>query len=222
MTYGLLNLTHRESDEQPSELVPGREYRVQLAMNGIAQRFPKGHQLRLSISTTYWPLAWLSPAPAQVDITLQECQLHLPVRTVSHAETPFAFAAPEAAPPLATTTLDPSQHNWLLHRDLATKRSTLEVINDQGRFRIDDTGTEIHRSAREYYSTVTDDFTSAQGETLTESHFKRGDWDTEVYTRTVLTCTDTHFLVHAQLDAYENAYRVFSKNWSSKIPRDHL
>ena len=69
---------------------------------------------------------------------------------------------------------------------------------------------------------MTDDFTSAQGETLTESHFKRGDWDTEVYTRTVLTCTDTHFLVHAQLDAYENAYRVFSKNWSSKIPRDHL
>tara|TARA_R100001230_G_C5685038_1_gene193684 strand:- start:2260 stop:2835 length:576 start_codon:yes stop_codon:yes gene_type:complete len=191
-------------------------------MNGIAQRFPKGHQLRLSISTSYWPLAWLSPAPAQVDLTLDNCTLHLPVRTATDDDNTVTFEPPQAAKPLSITTLAPSQHNWLLHRDLATKRSTLEVINDQGCFRIDDTGTEIHRSAREYYSTVTDDFTSARGETLTESHFKRGRWDTEVYTRTVLTCTARHFLVHAQLDAYENAYRVFSKNWSSKIPRDHL
>ena len=222
VTYGLLNLTHRDSDEQPSELVPGKQYRVQIPMNGIAQRFPEGHQLRISISTSYWPLAWLSPAPAQVDITLDNCTLHLPVRTAADDDNTFAFEPPEAAPPLAITTLAPSQHNWLLHRDLATKKSTLEVINNQGCFRINDTGTEIHRSAREYYSTVTDDFTSARGETITESHFKRDDWDTEVYTRTVLTCTESHFLVHAQLDAYEQAYRVFSKNWSSKIPRDHL
>ena len=222
VTYGLLNLTHRDSDEQPSELVPGKQYRVQIPMNGIAQRFPEGHQLRISISTSYWPLAWLSPAPAQVDITLDNCTLHLPVRTAADDDNTFAFEPPEAAPALAITTLAPSQHNWLLHRDLATKKSTLEVINNQGCFRINDTGTEIHRSAREYYSTVTDDFTSARGETITESHFKRDDWDTEVYTRTVLTCTESHFLVHAQLDAYEQAYRVFSKNWSSKIPRDHL
>ncbi|MFI8751874.1 CocE/NonD family hydrolase [Vreelandella lionensis] len=222
VTYGLLNLTHRDSDEQPSELVPGKQYRVQIPMNGIAQRFPEGHQLRISISTSYWPLAWLSPAPAQVDITLDNCTLHLPVRTAADDDNTFAFEPPEAAPPLAITTLAPSQHNWLLHRDLATKKSTLEVINNQGCFRINDTGTEIHRSAREYYSTVTDDFTSARGETITESHFKRDDWDTEVYTRTVLTCTESHFLVHAQLDAYEQAYRVFSKNWSSKISRDHL
>ncbi|WP_422103370.1 CocE/NonD family hydrolase [Vreelandella sp.] len=222
VTYGLLNLTHRESDADPSELVPGQQYQVQIPMNGIAQRFPAGHQLRISISTSYWPLAWLPPAPAQVDITLDNSTLHLPVRTTTHEAPGVAFEPPEAAPPLDITTLAPSQHNWLLHRDLATKQSTLEVINNQGCFRINDTGTEIHRSAREYYSTLTDDVTSARGETRTESHFKRGDWDTEVYTRTVMTCTNSHFIIHAQLDAYEHANRVFSKNWASKIPRDHL
>lgn len=222
VTYGLLNLTHRDSDAHPRPLTPGEAYRVSIPMNGIAQRFPAGHQLRVALSTSYWPLAWLSPRPAQVDIIYEQCALHLPVRHDPDHEPAQPFGPPEQAPPLATTPLAPSQHNWLLHRDLATKRSTLEVINDQGRFCIDDTGTEVHRCAREYYSTVTDDFTSARGETLTESHFKRGDWDTEVYTRTVLSCTDTHFIVHAQLDAYEQSYRVFSKNWSSRIPRDHL
>ncbi|BBI53269.1 hypothetical protein HORIV_56900 [Vreelandella olivaria] len=85
------------------------------------------------------------------------------------------------------------------------------MINNQGRFRINDIGTDIHRSAREYYRTINDDFTSARGETLTESCFKRGDWNTEVYTRTTLSCTTDHFIVHAQLDAYENEYRVFLK-----------
>lgn len=223
VTYGLLNLTHRNSDSAPERLQPGQRYRVKVPMNGIAQNFPVGHQLRVSISTSYWPLAWLSPAPAQVDITLDNCFLRLPVRTSStEGEDEFAFAPPQSAPPLDITTLAPSRHNWLLHKDLATKQSTLEVINDQGRFRIDDTGTEIHRCAREYYSTMTDDYTSARGETITESNFKRDDWDTEVYTRTVLECTESNFIIHAQLDAYENSNRVFSKNWASKIPRDHL
>ncbi|MGY2463655.1 peptidase S15 [Vreelandella sulfidaeris] len=223
VSYGLLNLSHRDGDAHPEPLEPNRHYRVKVLLNGIAQQFPAGHQLRVSISTSYWPLAWLPPEPAQVDIHLKNCKLTLPVREPQTNDADLSpFDEPQSAPPLATTLLAPSEHNWLLHRDLATKASTLEVINNQGRFRINDIGTEIHRSAREYYRTVDDDFTSARGETITESCFKRGDWHTEVYTRTTLSCTVDNFIVHAQLDAYENEYRVFSKNWESVIPRDNV
>lgn len=223
VTYGLLNLTHRDSNAEPTPLEPHRTYRVTIEMNGIAQKFPAGHQLRLSISTSYWPLAWLPPKPAQVDMTFNQCVLKLPVRTADHHGDGLThFGAPQSAPPLEITHLAPSKHNWLLHQDLAAKGSTLEVINDQGYFRINDTGTEIHRCAREYYTTVGNDFTSARGETMTESSFQRDDWHTEVYTRTVLSCTETNFIIHAQMDAYEGQYRVFSKNWESTIPRDLL
>lgn len=223
VSYGLLNLTHRDGDSHPEPLEPHRRYRVTIPLNGIAQQFPAGHQLRVSISTSYWPLAWLPPEPAKVRIYLAGCQLTLPVREPQTSDADLSpFDTPQAAPPLDTTLLEPSEHNWLLHRDLATKASTLEVINNQGRFRINDIGTDIHRSAREYYRTINDDFTSARGETLTESCFKRGDWNTEVYTRTTLSCTTDHFIVHAQLDAYENEYRVFSKNWESVIERDNV
>ncbi|PMR76715.1 peptidase S15 [Billgrantia endophytica] len=223
VTYGLLNLTHRDSDAHPEPLVPHQRYRIKVPLNGIAQRFPAGHQIRVSVSTSYWPLAWLPPEPVQVDIYPDTCSLTLPVRTPGDEDARLpAFEAPEEAPALAVTMIAPSEHNWLLHRDLAGKESVLEVVNDQGHFVIDDTGTEVRRSTREWYSTVNDDFTSARGETYTERVFKRDDWNVEVYTRTVLSCTEEHFHVHAQLDAYEDDYRVFSKNWKNVIPRDHL
>ncbi|MBA2780740.1 CocE/NonD family hydrolase [Billgrantia kenyensis] len=223
VTYGLLNLSHRDSDANPEPLVPHRRYRVRIPMNGIAQRFPPGHQLRVSISTSYWPLAWLPPAPAQVDIYPDSSALILPERTPGEEDNRLPeFFEPEEAPPIKVQNYAASDHNWLLHRDLATKESTLEVINDQGHFRIEDIGTEVRRSTREWYSTFNDDFTSARGETYTERSFKRDDWNVEVYTRTVLTCDEGHFFIHAQLDAYEDDYRVFSKNWEKVIPRDHM
>lgn len=223
VTYGLLNLSHRDSDADPKPLVPHQRYRVRIPMNGIAQRFPVGHQLRVSVSTSYWPLAWLPPEPAQVDIYPDNSALILPVRTAGEEDARLPeFEEPQEAPPLKVTTFEASEHNWLLHRNLATKASTLEVINDQGHFRIEDIGTEVRRSTREWYSTANDDFTSARGETYTERSFKRDDWNVEIYTRTVLSCTETNFHIHAQLDAYEDDYRVFSKNWEKVIPRDHM
>ncbi|MEX2577633.1 MAG: hypothetical protein WD342_01135 [Verrucomicrobiales bacterium] len=39
-------------------------------------------------------------------------------------------------------------------------------------------------------------------------------------TRTILTSDPDTFKIHAQLDAYENEERVFSKNWNRTIPRN--
>lgn len=223
VTYGLLNLSHRDSDANPEPLVPHRRYRVRISMNGIAQRFPAGHQLRVSISTSYWPLAWLPPEPARVDIYPDSSVLVLPERMSGEEDARLPeFKEPQEAPPLKVRTFAASEHNWLLHRDLASKESVLEVVNDQGHFRIEDIGTEVRRSTREWYSTTNDDFTSARGETYTERSFKRDDWNVEVYTRTILSCDESNFFIHAQLDAYEDDYRVFSKNWENVIPRDHM
>jgi predicted acyl esterase len=57
VTYGLLNLTHRDGSETPRPLEPGRRYRVLVRLNDVAQAVPAGHRLRLSLSTSYWPLA---------------------------------------------------------------------------------------------------------------------------------------------------------------------
>ncbi|HXF02779.1 MAG TPA: CocE/NonD family hydrolase [Arthrobacter sp.] len=224
VTYGLLNLTHRDGSEHPQPLEPGERYRIEIPLNGLAQSFPAGHRLRLSVSTSYWPLVWPAPEPATVTI-FSGGTLDIPVRKPRADDGELRpFAEPEAAPELATTLLNPGNHHWRTIRDLETGTSTVEIINDQGRFRIDDTGTEIRRVSNEWYSSRGKDVNSVRGETQTIRRYERGDWRIEVQTRTVLTSTPTDFVVNAQLDAYEldedkGNPRVYSQNWQRSIPR---
>ncbi|WP_336713276.1 CocE/NonD family hydrolase [Arthrobacter sp. USHLN218] len=225
-TYGLLNLTHRDGSEDPQPLVPGERYRVTVPLNGIAQSIPAGHRLRLSVSTSYWPLAWPAPDAAMVTFSAGAGSLALPVREPRESDARLReFDEPAAAPELETTVLEPGEHHWRVSRDLATNVSTLEVVNDQGSFRIDETDTVIRRATSEWYSFRWNEVNSVRGETRTVRRFERDDWKVEVVTRTVLTSTPSDFHISAQLDAYEldavrGDPRVYSQNWQRAVPRD--
>lgn len=80
VTYGVLNLTHRDGSEAPEPLPPGRRYRVTVPLNGTAQTFPNGHRIRLARSTPYWPLAWPTPRKVRLTVHPAGSRLVLPVR----------------------------------------------------------------------------------------------------------------------------------------------
>ena len=222
VTYGLLNLTHRDSDEDPSLLTPNQPYRVRVYLNCVGQRFPTGNRVRLSISSSYWPLAWTPPEETMLSFNARQCSLTLPVHT-THPDTRSPhFEEPEEAPDLAITQLEPGQYNWWLVKDLAAATTTLQVVNNEGHFLIEDTDTEVIREAQEWYVIRKEDVTSARGETHTRRGFYRDDWNVEVQTRTTLTSDKHDFHIHAQLDSYENGYRIFSDNWDLVIPRDYV
>jgi len=220
VTYGLLNLTHREGSAHPSPLTPGQQYRVKLTLNHIAQRFPAGHRLRLSISTSHWPLAWPPPEPAQLAIETGTSRHVLPKRNARSSDAHIAFAPAEGAPVCTKEQLTTPHHNWRVIRDLAADTSTLEVINDDGTVRFPDLDLDLQRRALEWYSYQGMDFCSARGETLWERGFRRGDWSVRTVTCTLLTSTPTHFQLHAQLDAFEGERRVYAETWNEDIARD--
>src|SRR6056297_2425271 len=225
VTYGLLNLTHRYGSEEPRKLEPGKRYRVRVELNGIAHMFPKGHKVRLSVSTSYWPLAWPPPKPVRLNVHTEGCSLFLPEREPRDADAELPdLGEPEGAPGADITLLDPEHHNWLVHRDLALDASELEVIDDRGRHRLDDIDLEIECSAVEKYSSLDDDFDSARAEVVWERSLKRGEWKIRTVTRTVLTASPEEFILYATLDAYEwsssGEKRVFSNNWDERIPRE--
>src|SRR5690625_875925 len=226
VTYGVLNLTHRDGSADPQPLEPGRRYRVEVPLNGMAHSFPRGHRLRLSLSTSYWPLIW--PAPDQSTVTVRSgvSSFHLPVRPARAEDTELRpLGEPEAEPELEVEPLQTGEHHWRVMRDLATDVTTLEVANDQSAFRIAETGTVVRQATHEWYSYRWNDVTSVRGETRTVRRLERDDWRVEVTTRTVLTSTPEDFVVTAQLDAYEldedrGNPRVYSENWERTIPRD--
>ncbi|MFD5300930.1 CocE/NonD family hydrolase [Streptomyces mutabilis] len=224
VTYGLLNLTRLESAERPEPLVPGRRYRATVHLNGVAQSFPPGHRIRLSLSTSYWPLAWPPPEPAMLGIHQHSSSLTLPVRPPEKAgDTPAEpFGEPEGTPPIATTTITPPEERWDVKRDLVGYHSELETVKDRGTVRFEEIGLDVGRRAHERYASVADDFTSVSGESTWTMDFRRADWDVRVVTHTRLTCDESRFFVDATLDGYEGGRRVFSRTWNETVPRDLL
>ncbi|MDV7242391.1 MULTISPECIES: CocE/NonD family hydrolase [Rhodococcus] len=225
VTYGVLNLTHRDGSEHPAPLAPGRKYRIRLPLNGAAQVFPAGHRVRLSLSTSYFPLAWPPPEPVTLTVSTGGT-LVLPVRPPRDEDDARLrdLGEPRAAEKLAVTRLRRGEHHWRTIRDLESGTSTLEIVDDQGSFRIDEIGTVVSRATREWFSFRGNDVNSARGETQTVRRYERNDWRTEVRTRTVLTSTATDFVITADLDAFEldavhGDRRVYSQNWHRRIPR---
>ncbi|MFJ2964125.1 CocE/NonD family hydrolase [Streptomyces collinus] len=224
VSYGILNLTRRDSTESPEPLEPGRRYRATIPLNGVAQSFPPGHRIRLSLSTSYWPLAWPAPKPALLGVHEHSSTLTLPVRPVNEPDEVASspFGEPEGTPPLAMTQVTPPEERWDVKRDLIDYRSELDIVKDRGTVRFEDIGLEAGRRAHERYTAVADDFTSVGGETTWTMRFHRDDWDVQVVTSTRLTCDETDFFVDATLDAYEGDRRVFSRTWNETVPRDLL
>ncbi len=221
VTYGLLNLTHRYSHENPRPLEPGARERVRVELNHIAQRFSAGHRIRLSLSTSYWPLAWPPPRAVRLDVHTEASTLDLPVRPVytAHHEPSQWFEPAEQTPGPRTTILRPPEHNWYITRDLARERSELHVVSDHGRYRLEGINLEVARRTNEWYRYVADDVLSAEGEIMATRELKRGGWNVRTETRTVLRCSAENFELHASLDAYEGDIRVFSRSWNETISR---
>ncbi len=223
VTYGLFNLTHRDSRENPERLEPGRYYDVKVPMNHIAQAFPTGHRLRVSVSTSYWPLAWPPPRPVRLTFDLAACRLFVPVRPDIDADQSLrAFGGPQGADGERCYYLERPEHNWRVIRDLATDMSMLEVIDDRGVQYFEDIDLVCGIHGKEYYSSRGDDFDSARGETHWTWRLGRDDWNTRIETRTVLTADAGHFFVQADLDAYEDDERIYCRTFSSTIERDHV
>ncbi|WP_404385414.1 CocE/NonD family hydrolase [Caenispirillum salinarum] len=220
VSYGLLNLTHRDGNEHPAPLESGERYRVRVRLNAIGHRFPEGHRMRLSLSSSYFPLAWTPPEPTTLTVYPLTSALLLPERSAAGKDGAITFEAPEGAPPAMRETVEAPHHNWLVHRDLANEESTLEIIKDEGVWRLPDADVEITDRTWDWYTVRAEDVSTARGETRTERRFRRAGWDVLTRTRTVLTCDATHFTIHASLDAFEGEERVFSENWKRRLPRD--
>ena len=221
VSFGILNLTHADSHEFPRAVEPGARQKVRVTLNNIAQHFPAGHQIRVAVSSSYWPLAWPSPRPARLTIHPEGSRLILPVRPPCDADATLRpFGAPRMANPLPTTLIAPADRRWNVNLDLGSNRVQLNVINNDARYRRDDTGMELGRDVRETYSYANNDYATLRGFVEQIRDFRRGSWAVRTITRTTLTATEEDFVIRATLDAYEGEARVFSRSWDEIVPRN--
>jgi len=200
VSYGVLNLTHRDSREQPALLVPGERYRVRIKLNDAGSVFPEGHKVRLAISTAYWPMIWPSPQTATVQIFAGT--LDLPQRAPNVADANLsAFPEPETAPPEKPT---------ILHRDGVRIE------------RIDRIGLELGTQWKTQYHVEDGDPLSAVAELHNVQTVTRDEWQIRVETQMRLSATGDAFRLQGSLRAWDGANEVCRRDWDRSIPRDFL
>lgn len=154
----------------------------------------------------------------------QDSSLELPVRPndADQLVAPPEFGEPEGSPPLTVNQIVPAEHDWHVNRNLVTMEGELRVLKDLGVVHFEDIDLAVTRRADESYTFLGDEPTSVRGRTDWVMGFEREDWGVRTETKTVLTSSATEFIINAELDAFEGDRRVFSKNWSTRIPRDHV
>ncbi len=217
VTYGLLNLTHRDSHEVPSALEPGKRYRVTIRMDDIAMRIPRGHRLRVSLSTSYWPMMWPAPEPVTLTVYAGKSSVHMPIRREIQNEVSLGWKSAESAEPVKQREIKaPWNKREVTVKDGVT---TLEIVDDFGIYEIEHIKLIHHGVGREWHTIKDGDPLSAVMKTHWTEMRERGKWKIRTETYGELKATKTHWLVKGKIDAFEGAKKIFTKKFDQKIER---
>jgi uncharacterized protein len=222
LSYGVLNLCHRDGHARPEALEPGEAYDVRVSMKGLAHTIPVGHRLRVAISTSYWPMIWPSPDPATITVHEAGCRAELPTHDAFVALGVDLFAQPEDARTGPVTELRKGAEKRWITNDLGARRTEVVASRDDGVYVIDDIGTEQSFTRVRSSSVVDGEPTSARTDVECRATYRRGDWDVRVETDITLTCTAESFRMQGRLTAFDGGELFAERRFDHEIERDHL
>lgn len=222
VTYGLLNLTHRESHELPRALEPGVRYPVRFGLNDVALRVPAGYRLRLSLSTSHWPLVWPSPQRATLALQTAQCWLDIPVRPSGTGDEAVEFAPPTVPKAEPVTWLREVSRIRCVEHDLARGETTVTWVKDDGAYRLEDNAMEVDAYGEETHTIVENQPLSARSTSTWHFQHRRGNWKAHVSASNTLRATEESFFLETCVESREGDEVVFSDVTEREIPRGFL
>lgn len=92
ISWGQLNLTHKDSHEFPKLLEKDKIFNTSIGLDAIGIKIEKGHKLRVALSTCDWPQAW--PTAETPTLTLYSGKLNLPIVNKANLVSPPIFNTP--------------------------------------------------------------------------------------------------------------------------------
>jgi uncharacterized protein len=227
VSYGVLNLTHRNGHAHPEPLIPGRRSKALIKLNDIAHAFPAGNRIRLAVSTAYWPIVWPAPAAVTLGVYAGASTLALPVRPPRPGDADLRpFDAPEVGPGDPTTVLRPSTLRRTIERDLPTGDVVYRVFNDGGEFdgaalvHFDEIDLDAGFALFQRYRINDADPLSARAEVTAHALLRRAGWTPELRGSVELRATREAFIVTARLIASEGGREIFTRTWEETVRRD--
>ncbi len=220
MTYGVLNLAHRNSHAAPEPCPVGVPFKVTIKLNDFGRIVPRGHKLRLAIQNQFWFVLWPQPERSLITLKSGASLLRLPVRPPSPLDALVTFAPPEISAPVSVETLRDEVSTKTVEDDLGTGVRTIRLAIDYGSWRLHDRNISGASKGSEVFTIHPDDPLSAKLVTQYDWSMTSGPADVSGSARTELTADTTHFRLSWQVDVYEGGQSVHHANNTLLIPRD--
>ena len=203
VSFGLLNLTHREGHETPRPLRPGERVRVRVTLNDNAHRFAAGSRIRVALSTALWPMVWPSPEPVTLTLFAGSGWLELPLRD------PRPEDGAVEAPPLAEQSrvqerrileaAEPTVARF--EQDAGSGFLNFHHVEDDGTIEIARHGWFFSDRTERRYSIHPDDPTTARIEWRgLQRYGRRGELDLRIEASQCMTCDTQDFHLQASPD----------------------
>jgi hypothetical protein len=220
MTYGVLNLAHRNSHAHPEPCPAGRPFRATVRLNDFGRTVPRGHRIRLAVQNQFWFVLWPQPELSTITLASGTSTVRLPLRPPSPGDREVHFAPAEIAAPAAVTTIREETYSKTVADDLVTGMRSIRLCTDYGAWRIDDRDIEGSAVNADSFFIHPGDPLSARLVTEYRWSMKCGPADTSGLARTELTADAINFHLIWRIEAREGARIVFAKDRTHSIPRD--
>ncbi|MEZ5837618.1 MAG: CocE/NonD family hydrolase [Geminicoccaceae bacterium] len=218
ITYGVLNLSQRESAEKPESMRVGEAADIRIALDHCCHSLQPGQRLRVAISNAYWPLVWPDPQPVTLRLAPAHSWLELPLRTAADEPEPV-FAEAVTAEPLALAHHRAPRHERRIVRSLTSGVTTMEIFDDFGEDEDPTHGLIAGHIAREIYSIHPDDPTSASARMHWSQTLCREAWNVRTEAVCEMRCDRDKWYIEAEVEAFEDGQSLYAKSWRTSIPR---
>ena len=240
VTWGLLNLTHREGhgDTSVTPLVSGEQYKVKVTCLSTGYTVPKGHRLRVAVAPSYWPFLWPSRDPVTLAVTtgldsgpasgIHHTRLILPIYNLN-AKSPnpvlFKPANPNV-PVLPVDQLRPPAYRRHVETDVSSKRHCFVLKEDSGKTLLHETGTIFGSDFEARYTMEGEDPLSAKTDIDYRKEYEypeiEGGIRTEIRSYSHMEADLQVFRFAHDLEVKLNGEMFFAKKWEKDIPRHNV
>ncbi|MEM7332986.1 MAG: CocE/NonD family hydrolase [Chloroflexota bacterium] len=219
VTYGLLNLSHRNGSEQPEPMPVESAVAVEVPLNLCGHEIAEGHRWQVAVSPSYWPHLWPSPHP--VTLTVNSCALELPVRQGHAGDKEIRpFLPPECAEPVKIKPLSAGASTFDITVDRLTQTRRRTIFEDSGSGQFED-GLIFGSSSEDSYELQINDPLSAKVTCRQTQHFSFNDWQVSVKTFSQMTCDAHNFYILNEITTFIGDEQFFNQKWERVIERDY-
>lgn len=218
ISWGILNLSHRNSHEQPEELEQDRVYDVTVEMDVLGTTIKKGNRLEIAVSPTDWPSAW--PLPETSTLTLHPgTRLELPRISDVDDGPKVEFGDSEIYQQIKKQVLRQAHRDRQVKFDVVNNVWKIEDLSDEGKLKLLHNNIEYGSINKNLWSIQSDDPLSAETTSDWELTLGRDDWQIKLITHSKMTADKDNFYLRNVLTAYEGDKEVFRRDWNNPIPR---